>query len=189
MINALAYFCYPSVCFHCERPLLKNTGLCPFCFESLTLLDGGSQERSCGIKITNQGALFPNIDPIIELLERTLHQKHEKMIQWFSAMMVLQAGFLDFPWCNGLIFIPGYNMKTGLKKLWHEHLMHFFGVPMIHIPIAPEKLLENQTIYLIDWYLKPEQAYYPIIESLTHLYPQRFILLSIFDNKPFSNGA
>lgn len=184
MIQALSYFCFPSICFHCERPLLKNSGLCLSCFSSLSLLDQ-KDLPPCESEIAFQGALFPNIDPLVDLLARTLSQKHEKMIQWFSVMLVLQAGFLDLPWCDAILFVPGAAMKRGLRSLWHEHLTEFFQVPIIRLPIKAERFPENQTLYLIDWYLRPHEAYHPIIEPLTSLYPQTFVLLSIFDAKPF----
>ncbi len=185
MISSLLYFCFPSLCFHCEELLMNNGGLCRACFSQLSLLDAQEKKEECHGSIFERGALFPAIDPLESLLLRTLMEQHEKMIRFFSALLVIQASFLDLPWCTHLFFVPGSHLKKRLMNAWHEELSCFFQVPIIRD--SGEELPCHQTIYLIDWYLKPDSAYDEIIEELSSLFPHTFVLLSIFDTKP-SNG-
>jgi hypothetical protein len=119
-------------------------------------------------------ALFPPLNPLLDLLDLTLQQGNEKMVQWFSALLVLQAGKLELPWCDALVFVPAPLLKRGARGLWQGELCRFF-----HAPLAAETLEAGRVIYLIDWYQRSDDEYVPIMEELG-IYTHTFHILALF---------
>jgi hypothetical protein len=173
-----SHFLFPSTCFHCEEPLFKNSGICSTCFQALSL-----QERREEVVFDNhtgwQGSLFPPINPLIDLLEKSLQKQHERMIQLFCALLVIQADLLGFPWCDALLLVPAPTLSTSLRRVWQHHLTRFFQVPLI--PPRVDVFSERQTLYLIDWFLEPKEVYDPLISDLQMIYPHEIVILTIFD--------